>query len=74
MKSRDFMELINGFKSPLGRKEAIFQTIYLIQKECYESALVIIDSYEIQRGELSFFNLKDQDFEKFTEYFKRKGV
>ncbi len=51
------MELINGYKAPLGRKEAIFQAIYLIQKECYESALMIINSYNIQRGgELSFFS------------------
>jgi len=74
MKNRDYMELINGYKTPLGRKEAIFQAIYLIQKECYESALVIIDSYNIQRGELSFFKLKDEDFTKFTEYFKTKRV
>lgn len=72
MKNRDYMELINGYKAPLSRKDAILQIIYLIEKESYESANLIIESYGIKRGELSFFRLKESNFSKFINYLKNR--
>lgn len=74
MRTKHYIELIHGSASPLSRKEAIFQAIYLIQKECYESALLIINNYNIQKGELSFFNLKDKDLSDFTKYLNNKSI
>lgn len=72
MQSSDYLELINGYKTPLSRKEALFQAIFLIKKGYYESAHIIIDSYQLKKGELLFFNLNDFEYTNYENYLNNK--
>ncbi len=71
MKSSEYLELINGYKKSLNRKEALFQAIYLIKKDSLDSAIKIIDSYELKIGEFLSANLDEKSYEKLLNYIKK---